>query len=761
MSKSGKAVFLSYASQDAEAAKRICESLRAAGVEVWFDQDALVGGDAWDQKIRGQIGACALFIPVVSAATQERLEGYFRIEWKLAAERTHAMAAARPFLLPVVIDTTRDAEAHVPTEFRTVQWTKLPGGEASVAFVARVQKLLGGPSAPPATAASVAPPATTVATAARTGLPHWVGIALGVVVVALIGLFVMRPGAKDVGPAAKPVPETKPSPVAAPAAVPVVNEKSIAVLPFDNLSDDKENTAFFSDGMHEDILTTLANIPELRVISRTSVQEYRGTTKKIPQIGRELSVAYILEGSVRRAGNQVRITGQLIRAANDEHLWAKSYDRELTPKEVFSIQAALATEIASALKAVLSPETKKLLERRPTDNLAAYDLYLKARQIWDARGNAEQQESRLRAALELDPGFAVAWAQLGRVHASIYSTARDRTAGRLAQAKAAVDTAVRLAPDLPEVIFAVGHYYYYGFRDFARAAEQFERVARLQPKSADVTSMLGALYRRTGRWAEAMAAMRKSVELEPGNYLASTRLAHLLEGGRRYGESRAVWQRIAVQFPDRLSGPFNVALHSFWTSGSPAAVDTFFAGLTATQAGSAPALGHKKRWALMSGNLAELLRLEAPDERGITAAILRFAQGDPAGARARLEDPVQLRSRLEREPANENLWQRLSKAEAMLGHADEALRCARKAIELAALSPDTRSGPGVNANLAFVHAWTGDKNSAIAEYARLLRTPYSELNVYEMKRDPTYAPLRGDPRFEALLNDPKNNAPLF
>ena len=141
------AVFISYASQDVVAALRMCTALRAAGIEVWFDQDALVGGDAWDQKIRGQIAACALFIPVISGTTQERLEGYFRIEWKLAAERTHAMAAARPFLLPVVIDATRDAEAHVPTEFRTVQWTKLPGGEASPVFVARVQKLLGGEGA--------------------------------------------------------------------------------------------------------------------------------------------------------------------------------------------------------------------------------------------------------------------------------------------------------------------------------------------------------------------------------------------------------------------------------------------------------------------------------------------------------------------------------------------------------------------------------------------------------------------------------------
>ena len=379
MSESAKAVFLSYASQDAEAAKRICEALRAAGVEVWFDQDALVGGDAWDAKIRGQISSCALFVPIISANTQARKEGFFRLEWKLAEDRSHLMAKGIPFIVPVSVDGTTERGALVPDAFLAVQWTRLPGGKVPASFVTRVQKLLGGPSAPTATPAPVPPPATTVAPAARTGLPPWITVTLGVVVLALVGFLVMRPGARDAAPAVRSVAETKPLPVTALAPVPVPDGKSIAVLPFENLSDDKDNTAFFSDGMHEDILTTLANIPDLRVISRTSVMQYRDTKKPIPQIARELGVAYILEGSVRRAGNQVRITGQLIRAAKDEHLWAKSYDRELTPKEVFAIQAALSTEIASALKAAISPETKKLLERRPTENLAAYDLYLKGR----------------------------------------------------------------------------------------------------------------------------------------------------------------------------------------------------------------------------------------------------------------------------------------------------------------------------------------------------------------------------------------------
>jgi len=248
-----RAVFLSYASQDAEAVLRIAVALRAAGIVVWFDKDELTGGDAWDAKIRKQIAECVLFVPVISAATQARREGYFRLEWKLADERTHLMAEGTPFLLPVVIDDTKDREALVPKSFMTVQWTRLAGGGSTPAFVARVQKLLGGPSALVApTVPAALQPVVAVAAAPKSRALVWAVAALGAVVLGLIGLLVTRPGAKDVGAVAKPIAETRSSPAAAPSPVP--DDKSIAVLPFENLSDDKDNTTFFSDGMREDIL---------------------------------------------------------------------------------------------------------------------------------------------------------------------------------------------------------------------------------------------------------------------------------------------------------------------------------------------------------------------------------------------------------------------------------------------------------------------------------------------------------------------------
>ncbi|MSU24996.1 MAG: TIR domain-containing protein [Opitutus sp.] len=307
-----KAVFLSYASQDTEAVRRICVALRAAGVEVWFDQSELVGGDAWDRKIRGQVNTCALFLPVISASTQARQEGYFRLEWHLAEQRSLLIAKGRPFIVPVSIDATSERGALVPDAFTAVQWTKLPGGETSAAFVSRVQTLLDGPDAvtPPA-----AMPSVVAAPARRSSRLGWVVGALGAVVVALVVFLVMRPAGKDAAPAPKPVAATK-SPVVPPTApAPVAPDKSIAVLPFANRSADKENE-FFTDGVHEDILTNLCSVRALRVMSRTSVEQFRGTKKSIKEIGAELGVTYILEGSVQRVGNKVHVTGQHHRCAH-------------------------------------------------------------------------------------------------------------------------------------------------------------------------------------------------------------------------------------------------------------------------------------------------------------------------------------------------------------------------------------------------------------------------------------------------------------
>ena len=329
-------------------------------------------------------------------------------------------------------------------------------------------------------------------------------------VVGLVGLYfgILRQS-KPVAPASNP-PEKQAAAIA---------DKSIAVLPLTNMSNDKEN-AWFSDGVHEDIVTSLARIAELRVVSNTSVMQYRDTKKPLRQIAGELHVAYVLEGSVRRAGNTVRVTGQLIEASSDRQIWAKSYDRELT--DIFAIQAALATEIADALRIAITPAEKSAMAARPTTVPAAYDLYLHARTalndptISDTDKPLRTAEALLRSAVDLDPAFAVAWAQLADVHAQLSFLNYDATAERLALASSAMEKATKLAPDDPDVIRNLGAYYYHHW-DFARAEEQYRRVLHQQPNDAYAHNWLALLLRRQGKWIEALAENVRAAELEPGN----------------------------------------------------------------------------------------------------------------------------------------------------------------------------------------------------------------------------------------------------
>ena len=775
MSDASHAVFLSYAREDTDAARRIADALRGFGVEVWFDQSELRGGDAWDQKIRQQIKDCTLFVPVISAHTEARGEGYFRLEWKLADERTHLMAKGVPFLLPVVVDATGDGEAMVPDSFRAVQWTRLAGGTPTPDFVAQVKRLLASPRKSVAAKKSEtsAPHTTAAPVAVKSGFPIGIIAALGAVVLALVAFILLRPAAKETpaapAPAKPAVAEAKVAPTA-PASV--VNDKSIAVLPFENLSEDKENTAFFSDGMQEDILTNLANIPELRVVSRTSVMEYRNTTKKIPQIARELGVAYILEGSVRRAGTQVRITGQLIRAADDVHLWAKSYDRELTPKEMFAIQAALSTEIAGALQAAITPGTKKLLERRPTENLAAYEAYLKARSLSIVTPTTvKPREKFLQAAVELDPNFAEAWGELAAGHAAMVFKNYDNTAARLAQADAAIARAVRLAPDDSEVIRLEGTYAYYGYRDYARALRQFEKVLRLQPSNAGAIFSSGLVQRRQGRITEGNRNLIRGVELDPGNPLYLNQLANALVDQRQWDEALAVQRRLIALRPNDLTAQGRLVRLQYQATGSTKEAEAWLAGLTPAHFNSAYIVSVRTYWAAVKDDFEEWKRLDSlqpdyadsgsqPGEQAIAAAMRLTLHGDIQGARARLGNlSVEMKSLLERQPSNALLWGEFAKLEAVLGEKEAALRDAQKGVDLLPPSLDAVDGRSTLWNRAAVYAWTGEKDRAIAELTKVLEVGF--VSTWGVRESVYFAPLRGDPRFEALLNDPKNNAPLF
>ena len=764
------AVFLSYAREDTDAAKRIAEALRSSGVEVWFDQSELRGGDTWDAKIRKQINDCALFLPIVSQHTQERGKGYFRLEWRLAVEQTHLMAEGMAFLAPVVIDDTPETGALVPPEFMRVQWTRLPGALPSPQFVEQVKRLLEVPKKQAVLKSEDRGQRSEASQVPKKAvIPGWAwGVAAAVIVAVVAGILLLRPPPPPAAP--KSVAETKP---ASPLAAAKVSDKSIAVLPFTNMSEDKD-TGFFADGVHEDLLTNLAVVAELKVISRTSVLQYRGTTKTMRQIGQELGVAYILEGSVRRAGSKVRVTGQLINTRNDEHVWAKSYDRDLT--DIFAIQSAIAQEIATALSAAISPQTKKFLERRPTENSVAYDFYLKGR---DSRNRSptssaphlREEEELFKSAVQQDPNFAAAWGELAVVHALYAFWGIDGSPARLAEADAAIAQAVRLAPEAPDVIRLLGTYAYYAHRDYARATAQYEKLARLQPNDPTVFSSLSLILRRQGRWAESLNYIRRALELDPGNVSYIRNSLATLSYNRRWAELLAAQRRLVALLPEKLREQFDLAGAEFTATGSLQAADELLARLSPAERDSPVGIYNRKSWAAARDDYAEFKRLdqlqpifeeaEWPALSAIGAATVYWAHGDTAALRSRLTPQLaELQGRVERESANAAAWSFLGAVEALLGHPDEALRHIRKAIELVPESRDAVDGPTYRYVLAEIYALTGDKDQAIAELTRLLRAP-GNFSVAAFRADPSFAKLRDDPRFQALLNDPKNNAPLF
>ena len=801
-----QAVFLSYAREDTAAARRIADALRAFGIEVWFDQNELRGGDTWDQKIRQQIKDCTLFVAIISDNTQTRREGYFRREWNLAVERTLDMAQGTPFLMPVVIDDTAESAGIVPEQFMRVQWTRLAQGVPTPQFVEQVKRLLAAPAAPAVEAGrprpaqrdpsdklrvpsqssdeGAAPPANAdeVGRALRARL-GWIAAA---VIFVGAGGWILTHRNSITGSPSEPAAQQSapPTPAPSPSATKIADssavalaktDKSIAVLPFTNMSEDKDASAFFADGVHEDILTNLALIPELKVVSRTTVTQYRDTKKTLRQVGEELGVSYILEGSVRRVGNKVRVTGQLINARTDEHVWAKKYDRDIT--DVFAIQASLADEIATALQAAITPEAKKQIERRPTENLVAYDAFLKGRETTNnmpsgRRSDLIKAEGFFQTAVDQDPKFAAAWGQLAEVHARFSFYNWDATPERIARGEAAIANALRLAPEAPDVIRSVGTFTYYAHRDYPKATAQYEKIARLQPNDPTVFEALGLIQRRQGHWAESLANLRKATELDPGNPSFWRALVQSFQNLRRWDEAIAGQRRLVAMLPDSRRDRRFLVDYIFCATGSRTERDALLTRETAADPNSPLSIFIRKAFTARD-DYAEFKRLDAlqpfyDDEnsgdhaqQALGWAVIYAAHGDLAAARTRLADfPADLRARVRREPTNPIAHYNLAKAEALLGNRDEAVKLAEKAMALLPESRDAVDGSDHLVRAAEVFAWTSDKGRAIALLTRVLQVPSGNC-VRELQESPQFAPLRGDPRFEALLNDPKNSAPLF
>lgn len=331
-----------------------------------------------------------------------------------------------------------------------------------------------------------------------------------------------------------------------------IPEKSIAVLPFENLSDDPNN-AYFADGVHDDILSSLAKLSDLKVISRTSVRQYKTGTRNLREIGQALGVAHILEGTVRRSGNRVRVNAQLINAQTDAHIWADTFDRELT--NLFALQSELAERITEALRANLSPREKASMQVHPTRDLAAYELFLRARDLfrWSGVGDPlENGEKALRLvdqAVARDPQFALAYCLALRLNAELYWFGHDRSRAHLTNAKTAADVALRLQPDLGDAHLALAFFYYYGYRDYTRARSEIEIAQVATPNDAEVWDGAGAVARRDGRWDEAIANFEKARHLDPRNFSVISNLAETLIALRRYGEAQQAMENALLFNP--------------------------------------------------------------------------------------------------------------------------------------------------------------------------------------------------------------------
>jgi TolB-like protein/Flp pilus assembly protein TadD len=541
---------------------------------------------------------------------------------------------------------------------------------------------------------------------------------------------------------------------------------SIGVLPFTSMSADEETDPFVH-GIHDDIITHLARIASLRVISRTSVQEYRSTTKNVRQIGQELGVSALLAGSVQRAGDRLRINVQLIDARTDTHLWAQTFDRQFTLENLFAMQSEIAEQVASALRATLAPGERERLAARPTTSLAAYEFYVRAREHWGHSQDASDRQLILRMleeAVRLDPGFAAAYARMGLAHAAIWWNREDPVPERLRLARAAIDRAFELDPELPEARLALGHYYYWGYLDYDRALAELERAAAVLPSDATVAGGIGAVHRRRGDMERAVLHQRRAAELDPRSATTAISLAQTYDLMRAFQEAERGYDR-AIALAPTWGAPYALkASLLFRATGDPEQATAVLAqsrrlgladhpevirvGVTVELA--AGRTGAARAWLERFGDQAYATQFSyvLPEQ---SRARIHEVEGDAAAARAAHEAAWRRLERLLSErPDDPRLHAAFGIARAGMGHFDEAGRAGRHAVELLPVEREAWRGVVLLEDLAEIHTRAGQHDAAIEIIERLLRLP-GQVTEPALRVDPRWAPLRDQPRFEQLI----------
>ncbi len=550
-------------------------------------------------------------------------------------------------------------------------------------------------------------------------------------------------------------------------------DKSIAVLPFENLSDEKAN-AYFADGIQDDVLTNLSKIGDLKVISRTSVMPYRGKTSNVREIGKALGVATVLEGSVRRIGNRVRVNVQLINADTDEHLWAEDYDRDLT--DVFAIQTDLAQKIVRELQAKLSPTEKAQIERKPTENSEAYFAFLQAHDLSTRpdklRPAIERAEQLYEQATRLDPNFARAFAGLAWVHDWMYHS-YDPTPARREKASAAAETAIRLQPDLPEAHLALGFYYYYCERNYEKALDEFAIAKRSLPNSADVYMAIASIERRQGKWTESTANFEKAASLSPKDAFVLVNLGDNYRANKNFEVADKIFDRAIEAAPSSLVARGEKGKLAMDLKGDFSEIErqlTQMAGWDDPEKlvtlGRAKILMLQRKFAeafaVLNQVPQEVIRDgTAPVPKASLQGMLYLFQGDKAKAQAAFRRALPVVEQSLRESPNEaGRHIQLGFILTGLNRKEEAIAEGKRAVELTPESADAFDGPQVTASLAQIYAWVGEKDQALRLVDRSLQTP-NGVTVAMLKLDPMWDPLGTDPRFQNLVASqaPSNTTP--
>ncbi len=554
--------------------------------------------------------------------------------------------------------------------------------------------------------------------------------------------------------------------------LPAAPEKSIAVLPFENLSGDADN-AYFADGIQEEILTHLAKIAGLKVISHTSTQRYQTKPRNLGQIAQQLGVANIVEGSVQKAADQVRVNVQLINAQTDSHLWAETYDRKLT--DIFGVESEIARGIAESLQAKLTGREEQALAVKPTKNPEAYDAYLRGlafegRSYYQTSSIPEAAVSYERA-VQLDPNFAIAWARLSRVDSWIEMDYGDPA--RRNAAKRALENAQRLAPESPETLFALGLYQHRVMRDYGLAKTTFERVSKMLPGNSEAPMYLGANARRQGNWNESIAYFEKALVLDPRNVQLLIGAAHIYTDSRQFSAALKFYDRALDIMPNDLD--IMAAKASIYQAQGNLREAASLLSQINEQTTNGETVLIKVDQLRLERNYAEIVRLlqarlaqgyfdstidKAHDQ--VALALTQRLAGDMAAAKVTAEAARNTFELLCRDqPENAFPAADLSQAYAAMGQKDAALEAAQRAIMLQARTKDRAAAPDFKENLALIETIFGENGHAISTLAQLLHTPSQFRVLYNMtpitpallRLDPIWDPLRSHPAFQKLCEE--------